>query len=327
MKPNTLNIDETDIRIIECLQEDGRMAATKITEKTPKTNNRLVQYRIDKLVATEIIHPMAIINQRASGLRVGAQLWISTEAGHHADVTDQLAELENLSYVACLIGSYDISATMHAKTNADLYSILTDKIGKIRGISDVVTELTPILLKDDYDWRIPGTAKAGERQNPRKPKFSDQTVTYQLTEQEKQIINLLVRNSRLSANTISNVLDGVSPKIVRSRIENLVKKKVIRFGARLDPSKLGYTVNSAAKVTVSSNQVGEVAQKLAELEPICYVAQSLNRGYIDLGIYATSLDMLYHFLVDDVQQIAGIQETETMIIAQTVKDLRSWTMP
>ena len=48
-------IDKTDRQIVEILMEDGRMPAAEIARRIGEITERVVRYRIDRMVADKVI--------------------------------------------------------------------------------------------------------------------------------------------------------------------------------------------------------------------------------------------------------------------------------
>ena len=66
------------------------------------------------------------------------------------------------------------------------------------------------------------------------------SLAFKLDDKDKQILNLLQENSRLSYTEIGNELD-ISEATVRYRVKKLVDAGVIsKFTVLLDPRKIGY---------------------------------------------------------------------------------------
>jgi len=67
----------------------------------------------------------------------------------------RMAELPNISYVACSIGETDVSVQILARDTAEVYRFVTEVIGKSPGVRKTTTSIVPLVLKDVYQWRIP----------------------------------------------------------------------------------------------------------------------------------------------------------------------------
>lgn len=148
--------DETDLKIVELLMEDGRMPAAEIA-RLAGVSERAVRYRIERMVEVGLIKISAIVNPKALGLSVVADVVLEVESDSIQSVASALTKYENVSYVACSIGEKDVSVQLYAKDNAEIYRFVTEVIGKIPGVRKTVTSIVPVILKDVYQWRIPAS--------------------------------------------------------------------------------------------------------------------------------------------------------------------------
>ena len=148
-------IDKTDVQIINLLMDDGRMNASEVARAVGNISERAVRYRIDRMVENDIIKISAVVNPKALGINVVADVWLACDADAIMDVARRMAELPNISYVACSIGETDVSVQILARDTAEVYRFVTEVIGKSPGVRKTTTSIVPLVLKDVYQWRIP----------------------------------------------------------------------------------------------------------------------------------------------------------------------------
>ena len=148
-------IDKIDREIVNLLMEDGRMPAADIARRIRGISERIVRYRIKRLVDEDVIKISAVVNPRALGFSVVADVFIEVEPSAILDVARWLARQQAVSYVACSIGERDLSVQVIARNNAEVYAFATELIGKLPGVRKTTTSIVPIVLKDVYEWRIP----------------------------------------------------------------------------------------------------------------------------------------------------------------------------
>lgn len=147
-------IDTTDHAIIDLLLQDGRLPSAEIARRI-QASERSVRYRIDRLLADGVIQVSAIINPKAVGFPVTADVWLEIEPGHVLEVARRMAEFEQVSYVACATGDRDLSIQVYARNNDELYRFVTEVIATVPSVRRTTTILVPLVLKDVYDWKIP----------------------------------------------------------------------------------------------------------------------------------------------------------------------------
>lgn len=155
-------IDKVDIKIVNLLLKDGRMSASRIARQIDGISERVVRYRIDRMVKEDVISISAIVKPQAFGMETYADVWMEVEADNILDVANKLTEYENVSYVACSIGETDVSIQVVAKNTAEIYQFVTEVVRKMPGVRKTVTSIVPVVLKDVYQWRIPEGATEDE---------------------------------------------------------------------------------------------------------------------------------------------------------------------
>jgi Lrp/AsnC family transcriptional regulator for asnA, asnC and gidA len=153
--------DNTDLKIIDLLMEDGRMPAAEIARRVGDISERVVRYRIERMVADGLINISAIINPKKFGFLIVADIVIEVEPSHISYVAQKIAEYENVSYVACSIGEMDVSVQVFGRDATEVYTFATEVIGKMPGVRKTTTSIVPIVLKDVYQWRVPRRERAG----------------------------------------------------------------------------------------------------------------------------------------------------------------------
>jgi len=152
-------VDLVDRAIIDLLIEDGRMSCADIARRMGDVSERSVRYRLDRLVENRVIRVSAIVNPKAVGFGVTADVILEIEPGHVQEVARKMAGFEQVSYVACSTGERDLSIQIYARDNEELYQFVTEVVGNVPAVRRTNTILVPLVLKDVYDWHIPQPAR------------------------------------------------------------------------------------------------------------------------------------------------------------------------
>ena len=147
--------DKTDVKIVNLLLLDGRMSASEISRRMGGISERLIRYRIERMVNGNVIQISAVVRPDALGFTIKADVWLEVGADQVLEVAKKIAVFENVTYVACSIGQNDISIQIVAKDTAEIYYFVTEVIRKMPGVLKTTTSIVPIILKDVYQWRIP----------------------------------------------------------------------------------------------------------------------------------------------------------------------------
>lgn len=153
--------DNIDRKIVIFLMEDGRMHAAEIARRIGNISERAVRYRIDRMVENGVIKISAIVNPKAVGMNVVADIWLEVDSDSIMEVARKMAEFDNVSYVACSIGETDISVQIQARDTGEVYRFVTEVIGKVPGVRKTTTSIVPLVLKDVYQWQIPPSGVDG----------------------------------------------------------------------------------------------------------------------------------------------------------------------
>ena len=148
-------IDKIDVKIVDLLMGNGRMNAAEIARQVGDITDRAVRYRIKRMEREGVIRICAITDPKSIGFSVIADVFIEVESSQILEVAHKLVDMECISYVACSIGEKDISAQIIAHNSDEVYSIVTEVIGKVQGVRKTTTSIVPLVLKDVYEWRIP----------------------------------------------------------------------------------------------------------------------------------------------------------------------------
>lgn len=147
-------IDEIDRAIISCLQEDSRRPSAEIA-RSLGVAERTVRARIDRLVQDEIVQLAAIVNPRALGYSVTADVFLEVELGRVEEVAKQVSQVEEVCYVGLTTGDRDISIQVHAPSVDALYDFVSRKLNQVQGVLRSKTYVIPRVSKQMPDWRLP----------------------------------------------------------------------------------------------------------------------------------------------------------------------------
>lgn len=133
-------IDSTDIRIIEALIEDGRIAYSALAEEIGSSNT-LVHQRVRKLKELGIlIKPTFLVSPKHAGYDTCAfVLIIVREANLINDVIEDLKQIPEVVSCVSIMGRYDLMVRLYAVNNRHLQDIVHDKLQAIPAIESTNT--------------------------------------------------------------------------------------------------------------------------------------------------------------------------------------------
>ena len=147
--------DKIDVKIVNLLLEDGRMSASEMSRRVGNISERLIRYRVERMLNAGVVQIGAVVNPEVLGFSIRADVWLEVDADQVIEVAKKLAAYDNVTYVACGIGQNDVSIQLVAKDTTEIYYFVTEVVRKLPGVRKTTTSIVPIVLKDVYQWRIP----------------------------------------------------------------------------------------------------------------------------------------------------------------------------
>lgn len=133
-------IDSTDVRIIEALIDDGRLAYSALAEEIGSSNT-LVHQRVRKLKEIGILtKPTFLISPEHAGYDTCAfVLIIVREAKQITGVIESLKKIPEVVSCVSIMGRYDLMVRLYAVNNRHLQDIVHDKLQAIPEIESTNT--------------------------------------------------------------------------------------------------------------------------------------------------------------------------------------------
>jgi Lrp/AsnC family transcriptional regulator for asnA, asnC and gidA len=144
-----VRLDATAKRIIELLQEDGRISYAAIA-KAVGLSEAAARARVQKLLDSEVMQVVAVTDPTQVGFTRQAMIGVRTE-GDPMQVGDRLAELREVDYVVTTAGSFDLLVEVVCEDDPHLL----DVIRQVRELEGVVSSETFVYLKlnkQHYNW-------------------------------------------------------------------------------------------------------------------------------------------------------------------------------
>lgn len=153
--PVPFTLDQTDRQILALLSSDGRASAAKISRALDGVSERAVRYRVDRLVKEGVIHIGAVVDPRAIGYDMIADVFVEVAPGEATSVAQRLVHCENVTYVASSIGNGDLSVQVCARDAEELECVVGKVVACMPGVRS--TRVAPVtwMLTDTDRWRLP----------------------------------------------------------------------------------------------------------------------------------------------------------------------------
>jgi len=133
-------IDSTDLRILDAVMEDGRIAYSTLADQIG-TSNTLIHQRIKKMRDAGILtKPVYLVSPEKSGYDTCAfVLIIAKEASDIRSIIEALKLIAEVVSCISIMGRYDLMVRIYAVNNRHLQDIVHDKIQSITGVEGTNT--------------------------------------------------------------------------------------------------------------------------------------------------------------------------------------------
>ena len=142
-------LDETDLAIIEALQQDGRVAFAQIAEQLGVSPG-MIRQRYSRLIEEGFLRVVAITNPIRMGYKTMAMIGIRAEGSKLLDVAEKVSKLDEVIYQVISSGRFDIFAEVVCRDHADLLRFITEKLSTIDGVRESESFMHLKIVKEVY---------------------------------------------------------------------------------------------------------------------------------------------------------------------------------
>jgi len=153
-------MDELDRKIIALSQEDPRMSSRDMACRLGGISDRVVRYRMRRLLDSHILLVQARVNPHAVGYPIVADTLVDVLPWKFADVCSALAAMESVCYISAAPaarGGRQLSIETNSRNEGELAAFVKTQLPRIDGIVGAQTMVVPRLVKDVATWRIPSS--------------------------------------------------------------------------------------------------------------------------------------------------------------------------
>ena len=141
-------LDETDARIIEMLEEDGRKSYTEMAEEL-EVSESAVRKRVSTLLSRGVIKKFTVkVDHTKLGLSTVAIVGIDVESDKMLEIAQLLCDLKDVRCVATSSGDHMIMLEVWAKNGKELNKLISERISTIEGVKKICPALILEKLKD-----------------------------------------------------------------------------------------------------------------------------------------------------------------------------------
>jgi DNA-binding Lrp family transcriptional regulator/CheY-like chemotaxis protein len=145
-----------------------------------------------------------------------------------------------------------------------------------------------------------------ERHKIEKEKVKDKTLKIPFDEKDKEILNFLQENYKISYKDLSKKVN-LAASTIHNRVQNMIKEGIIKkFDTIVDPSRVGYESIAILGLSVDPLKLGNIANKLIEYPEIQLVASSTGDHNLLVKVISKDEKDLWKFINEQIKTLDGI---------------------
>ncbi|HAL49198.1 MAG: AsnC family transcriptional regulator [Chloroflexi bacterium] len=142
-------MDQLDVRIITHLQEDGTATNAGIARQVG-VSEETVRRRLKRLMADKFIKVVAVPDAVRMGYQSQVIIGLQVDADKVDAVADELATMDEVTWVSVTTGSFDIFAWATLKSSEALSHFLRKRVGLIVGVRKMETFINLASTKEEF---------------------------------------------------------------------------------------------------------------------------------------------------------------------------------
>lgn len=309
-------MDDIDNLILEQLQANGRLS-NRMIARTLNLSERQVATRIRQMLDSDDMRILLVMDLFAAGFEYVLFAGIEVAERPADEVAADLAAMPEVISVMLTMGSGDIEIVLVAESHATLASVALEQLARVRGIRRYSLSLGLRILK--YTTAMgPLVSVAPEGRLTSIPQGSA------LDHLDRDLVACLWSDPRTTNQQVANEL-GISESAVRSRLQSLRERNIVRFTAMRNMRMESGGVFASIGIEVGGRDVEAVARDLADLPDAGFVAIVLGRYDILVMGLLGSAPQLGQLLTQRIERMPGVRKVHTSQVLNFVKYDVRWT--
>lgn len=142
-----LELDQTDLAILQHLRVDGRRSFTDLSQELGVSVG-MIRNRYNRLVQHNILHIIGWTDPVQAGLQAYARVVIKVRPTKHLEAVIQaLQDIQEVSFLAVTTGNWDLEINLVCRSNDDLLKLMNEHILRIEGVYESSTTMYLKILK------------------------------------------------------------------------------------------------------------------------------------------------------------------------------------
>jgi Lrp/AsnC family transcriptional regulator for asnA, asnC and gidA len=139
-------IDELDLQIIQALKKDGRASYVDLA-KSLSVGRETIKKRIQELEKSGLLKISTNLNVEALGYNFMCIVGMQVDISVISSVSNILSQNQNICFLACVTGRYDLMAIVISHSIVELKDIIKKDISSIQGILRTETFINLDIIK------------------------------------------------------------------------------------------------------------------------------------------------------------------------------------
>lgn len=143
-----------------------------------------------------------------------------------------------------------------------------------------------------------------------------------LDEMDQQIIQLLIKNGRMSYSEIGQHI-GISRVAVKMRVQALEEKGIIEeYTTIINPQKISGAISCYFEIETKPEALMEVAEILKQNETITQIYRVTGKSHLHVHAVASSNEEMEKLMYETIDTLPGVVECSSNMILSRIKDIK-----
>ena len=143
------DLDDVDLKIIDALRGDGRIAFSQIAEQLGVSPG-MIRMRYNRLVEMGYLKVVAISNPLRMGFKTMAMIGVRVDGDKMLTAADEISNFDEVVYLVVTSGRYDILVEVMCRDHKHLLEFLTKKLYTVEGVRQSESFVHLKIVKEVY---------------------------------------------------------------------------------------------------------------------------------------------------------------------------------
>lgn len=324
MMVDHVTLDTDDRRVLHALQLDGRASFARIAAVLDMSE-RAVSRRYHRLRSQLALRVVGVTGHHQQA-QADWFLRISTAPASAETVARVLAARWDISWVAFLAGSGELSCILRVPTATDDGGSALEQLRRATGIATMTAQrlLTPIAGVGGWPGRL--QALNATEQQALKPTDAEYNTPTSPSSDDERLLRLLATDGRTSTARLARA-SGIPESTVRRRIGDLTARGVLMFEVEVDPKLYGRHTEVICWLDVQPAALRTVTTSLRSHTEVAFGATTTGTSNVVAIVEVTTTEALHDYLTDRIGALPGVHRIQTEIVSRWIKRAGSRLSP